>query len=263
MKFILYTIFFIFIQFQAKATLQIPDILILNRDTMQMLNYPFNKHIEQKLYKEIGQNNDFDKARNTGCWRGYRAEWQIIDKELYLSAVYSCDLKARIDITKILEGNYYSGLLKADCVTDKVYIVYGNYYKLPTILRSEYTYEFQSILDFKKGRLMHRQDFDNCHSFVTVNSNPNVLRENIVKNINWKLIPEDIKKLSFSYELDSLGYLKKVNFISVNTADIKQEIYRIFDKIGPIEAIYQYDIFTPLTYFIRLDLSDDNKKRYL
>jgi hypothetical protein len=70
------------------ATSQIPDILIYKGDTLSIFANP----LEQLYDNDSIRPNFFDGKEgcmSTACWRGYEAEWIIIDDYLYLTGIYS------------------------------------------------------------------------------------------------------------------------------------------------------------------------------
>src|SRR5690554_1604920 len=76
-------------QIRTYATSQIPDLLIYNGDTLSIFANPL-----EQLYENDSIRPNFfgDKegCMSTACWRGYEAEWTIVDNELYLTGIYSC-----------------------------------------------------------------------------------------------------------------------------------------------------------------------------
>lgn len=72
-----------------KATQQIPDLLIIDKDTLQLFdlnNYP----LESLNLKTRPFNYSYNDAPHTACWRGYQAIWRIIGNELYLEKIHRC-----------------------------------------------------------------------------------------------------------------------------------------------------------------------------
>ena len=85
------------------ATEQIPDILIWKNDTISLHSNPLGSY--SKL-DDLNLFGDKDAGYSTACWRGYIAEWKIIDNKLYLSNIYSCDYfysenKTKADLKKL------------------------------------------------------------------------------------------------------------------------------------------------------------------
>jgi hypothetical protein len=81
------------------STAQAPDRLIYKSDTISIYANP----LEQLYEKGTLRPNFFGKkpgCGSTDCWRGYQAEWAIIENELYLTGIYSC-CYAKIKLRRI------------------------------------------------------------------------------------------------------------------------------------------------------------------
>lgn len=82
-------IFLFFISINLKATQQIPDLLIVGKDTLQIFE-PNNYPLEILNLKSRPFNYTLTTSPHTACWRGYQAIWRIIDNELFLEKVQRC-----------------------------------------------------------------------------------------------------------------------------------------------------------------------------
>lgn len=67
---------------QAFATAQIPDLLIIGKDTFALCNNPLDVYIEQKGSDVIGKHEL--KVTSTALWRGYVATWELKNDSLFL-----------------------------------------------------------------------------------------------------------------------------------------------------------------------------------
>ena len=71
------------------STDQIPDLLIIEGDTIYLISYPLEK---LKL-----KHRPFDLTRrsapNSGCWRGYQAVWKLKNGILILEKILNCSDK--------------------------------------------------------------------------------------------------------------------------------------------------------------------------
>jgi hypothetical protein len=117
--------------YTASATKQRRDILIYEQDTFVLDQTPFDP-FEEKL-KEL--KNTTGWASN--CWRGYQAEWTVIDSVLYLSNVYYCNSRDN-SLNRIAEKamgkKFENGLIKADWVSgefwaERGYVMSGYFYE--------------------------------------------------------------------------------------------------------------------------------------
>ena len=71
------------------ATEQIPDLLIIEKDTVELRelsNFPLEfLNLEFRPFNYTRQT-----APHTGCWRGYQAIWRVIDNKIYLEKIQRC-----------------------------------------------------------------------------------------------------------------------------------------------------------------------------
>jgi hypothetical protein len=197
---------------QSFATGQIPDRLIYKGDTLSIFANPL-----EQLYDHDSLRpkffNDKEACISTACWRGYEAEWIIIDDQLYLTGIFSCCFSEdgiKADLKKLFGNKYINGKVKADWFTSNViapqgkqlYYVYMAYGSL---------YEKELELQFKNGQLIGTKTYDNSKSRQSIYSqNEEKLREYIYSNINWnKLINLDDKviKYMFSFQQTRMGLL--------------------------------------------------------
>jgi len=103
---IILTILFIIISFaDAFSTGQIPDLLILGKDTIYLQSFPLET-LNLKIRPFKYENHSF---HTTGCWRGYQAVWTIENSKLYLVEIIRDDSsKQRLNIKTYLADNGYS-----------------------------------------------------------------------------------------------------------------------------------------------------------
>jgi len=108
------------------ATEQVPDLLIIGKDTFYLKSFPLeNLRPNNKELK-----SPFNNAMvSTGCYRGYIATWQIIDGTLTLKEVREFDSSkkglqgAKFNIIEDLKNNGYNlrtinGFIIADWYSD-------------------------------------------------------------------------------------------------------------------------------------------------
>jgi hypothetical protein len=112
---------FLFFSIKGYSTYQVEDYLIFNNDTLYFTNLPKNIHSPLEQISNIsGKIDKYRKCEfiSSNCWRGFYAEWKIIDNTLYLSKVFDCATNEIINetIEKILKRKFVNGLLKADWV---------------------------------------------------------------------------------------------------------------------------------------------------
>lgn len=101
------------------ATEQIPDILLINNDTIFLKSFPL-EDLKFKLYPfdyggGVGSPND-------ACLRGYQATWEVIDYKLYLKKIAKIGQPDEtIDPKDFFEKNGYTPEMKDG-------IIFANWY---------------------------------------------------------------------------------------------------------------------------------------
>jgi hypothetical protein len=170
----------------AFATGQGADRLIWNGDTLNLFTYPLNYH------------PTFNKPRpllfgiekppfNTGCWRGYIAEWELLNDTLYLANLYTCDYprdKTKANLEHLFPSQLKNGKFPARWFSGNLLIGRGKllYYTFNYIS----IYEKETELSMKNGILTKTQEFDNTKTQLSnYSENTDSLLEFIAQNINW------------------------------------------------------------------------------
>jgi hypothetical protein len=98
------------------ATEQIPDLLIIENDTICLKSFPLE---DLKFQIRPFKYGDY-YFPSTACWRGYQAIWKVVDGKLFLVEIIKADsTKEKLDLEKYFKTNNYSpkiinGLIYAD-----------------------------------------------------------------------------------------------------------------------------------------------------
>ena len=71
----------------SEYTVQQPDILNVNNEEVKM-RYMFPLEALELNKRPFGYTHS--TAPNTSCWRGYTANWVIIDDKLFLKSINRC-----------------------------------------------------------------------------------------------------------------------------------------------------------------------------
>lgn len=84
--------FFLFLSVSTvcSATGQIPDYLIIEKDTIPIFTNPLEQYFEKKGNRELPE---FNGCGSTACWRGYKAIWRLEKDSLFLLEITSCHSK--------------------------------------------------------------------------------------------------------------------------------------------------------------------------
>ena len=162
-----FVIIVMFLLFSVKgfSTNQVEDYLIFNKDTLYFNDLPgyINSPLEQidsisHYIRKIILDYSGIETFNSGCWRGFYAEWKIIDNTLYLSKVFDCETSEVINtiIEKAIGRKFANGLLKADWVN-------GNFSCGKDLIFALYLYEHRHNYKFliEKGKIINVEYYQN------------------------------------------------------------------------------------------------------
>jgi len=283
----------ILLSISVKATYQARDILIWNTDTLSLFSNPLELRSDWKeLYKKISiaiENEDkrlypkkYEKKEvevlfSTACWRGYIAEWEIINSQIYLNNIYACqDKNVRIDLKKILPKEFNNGLIFANWINGKLRAPKGVCLEW---LNLDYNsiYEKELVLEFKNGILTEFKTFSNSiekKSNFSKDKNPNNFLNFVYSHIHWDKLPDFKNKhiqtfvgiqpnregkldsiiWEYTYLLDESGIITDRNNLFI------KEAIRIAELIPDWDVIYQRGLIVKRSLMIIFD--ENNRVKY-
>lgn len=192
---------------QVKATTQISDVLYLGKDTLFLYDSPLEeiKNIGGKI---LDLRTD-GHVVSSDCWRGFRAEWKIIDEVLYLANVIDCYSEKKLNslIEEILGTKFTDGLIKAEFVSGD-YWVGKDEAQILSVYVPIYKYEIKFVIE--DGRIVDSVKFESIQCEYTADEH---LKNFIIKNINheeFSDFKEEIIKISAGIKSDRTGRIRNV-----------------------------------------------------
>ena len=223
------------------ATGQIPDLLIIGKDTFSLFANPLES------YFQVGHSREFPELKgcgSTACWRGYQAVWMIINKKLYLLKVQSCHTGNWCTDThpanlQLMFGDKFSdGKVFASWVTDSLVVPFG---KLLRYIHMGYgsTYEFEKLISVKDGNIEFTKEFHNIvpNPKRLSRYDDSVVHETIFdlvdKTIRWNKLEKDEDDWWFE-DVDIIitkDGKTKVDKESVTIDEYYPELRRILNKV--------------------------------
>lgn len=263
---ILLLIFFSISLYEVFGTAQIPDRLVYNGDTLSIFSNPL-----ELLYADDSLRPNFfgDKegCMSTACWRGYQAEWIIIDGQLYLTGVFSCcfdDDKIKADLKKLFGSRFIDGKVKADWVTASIIAPHGRqlYY---VHMGYESLYEKELEFQFKNGELIATKTYDNSKSRQSSYSkDPEKLKEFIYSHINWAILPKSNEpiRVIIQFSANENGIVDSTEVMRGYNATFDKEAERVVKAIPEWDVYYRHEKLERRSWVIPIIFSEDNKKRY-
>ena len=243
------------------ATEQIPDILIWKNDTISLYSNPLGSYPKLDDLNLFGDQN---AGYSTACWRGYIAEWKIIDNSLYLSNIYSCDYaysenKIKADLKKLFPKEYYNGIVSANWYSGELSVPDGK-----LINQELKIYESEWILSLKKGTVINKKKFDNSESHISIYSqNQKILNDFITNNINWNNIPHLENGIHKVYGLIKSGNSKTEFTVKIKSTtkhkELEKEALRILKLLPEFDFYIKAGEVINISYMIPI-LFDENKR---
>jgi hypothetical protein len=250
------SLFFLFSS-QGFSTNQVKDYLILDNDTLYLYDSPLEqiKNISNDIF-DLEQ----PEVLSSACWRGFYAEWRIINNTLYLSKVFDCHTHKVINktIEKILKRKFTKGLLKADWVNSPLWCgkdLVGE----KTLYFSVYRYERRLLME--NGEVVDKKEYN----YIPCDyEDENRLLNFVLKSIDWKEFPTG-SYLSFEAQLKitNSGKIEDINILRSNIPSFNYEIIKGLEAL-PCWPVYYSEgrICNPVDW-IRIEVKYDEIKEYV
>ena len=248
------------------ATGQAGDILIWNGDTLTIFSNPLElrSDIDSLRPKLFGEK---DAGINTACWRGYIAEWTIIENEIYLTNIFSCNYDSiKSDLKVVFGSECKNGTVQATWVTGNILIPKG---KLINYVHLGYDsfYETELVLTLKKGKLIEQKEYDNSKSYKSMfPENEDSLQNFIYSNIDWNKIP-DLKdeKIRVFISIQSGQTTKPDSIVILRGSEneiLNQEALRVVRLIPEWDVYYKLGEVYRMKWTLPIIFDEQRRKKY-
>lgn len=251
----------------SRATGQAGDILIWKGDTLTLFSNPLEL---RKDFHNL-RTHLFGRQKagfNTGCWRGYIAEWQIIQKHLYLTNIYSCGYtrdSIKANLSQLFGPECQNNKVLASWVTGELLAPDGQLlYYINNGYASIYEKEWQLI--FSNGILTCQKKLDNTNTHLSVFSkNSDSLSKFIYTHIRWQNLPNLMnKRIVVLFTLKSTNTRKpEISFIKKASNDLfNKEASRVIHSIPDWNIFYRKGQLLHLYYMLPVIFSEANRMQY-
>lgn len=249
------------------ATAQVGDRLIYKGDTLILFSNPLETFLDNfptrpKLFGEK------EGCITTACWRGYQAQWEIIDNQLYLTAIYSCcyyEDSIKVDLKSLFETRYVDGKVKADWVTDNLIAPKG---KMLYYVHDGYESLYETEIEFriKAGLVVGTEIHDNSNSKQSVYSqNERLLHQFIYSNIKWDDLPtlnDDIIRVSVQFSANENGIIDSVKVVRGYNDIFDNEAIRVIKSIPEWDIYCRRGKYKRIIWIMPIIFSEKNKDEY-
>lgn len=227
----------------ARATGQIPDLLIVGGDTLALFCNPLESYFDAVHPRP----DDMGGLWSTACWRGYQACFELRQDSLFLVDI-------RIGREDDSTGSYpLEKLFGYQATTDGVFAYWVNgtincvagecLYYIHMGYASIYEFDINYIM--RNGIVKERQVLDNRKTFLPYSDDhgglsANLLRTFVEQQIDYRcLAPDDMDSYVqvIVKKVDSNGRIKKVE---INGVSRKQEraVRRALKKVPRFNVLY-------------------------
>lgn len=174
-------------QMQVRATGQSGELLVIGKDTLQMLTCPIEA--DSVLRSEVQQRRA--EGLNTGCWRGYIGIWRLEANRLYLEKILDrCGERPYTYVhTDSLFDKYKDkkGRILASWFNGNIRVVKG---KVLAYEHMEFnlTLEYETFYRVKNGKITRKRTYHNTQKKASVDKLQTY--HTIQNNFNGDLFPE-------------------------------------------------------------------------
>ena len=200
MKRVHMVIVLLFISLRVFATAQVGDILIWKGDTLVLFSNPLelrddydliigqiSEEIDRKIKTIYPEETD---GVSTACWRGYRAEWIVLNDSIFLSNIYSCYYdNVKVNLNNIFPNNIKFQKLFASWISGDLYLPQGEIIQY-VHLGYLSIFERETVLTVENGILKNNELFHNRIAKRTDFFERVHLFDFIHERINWEYLPD-------------------------------------------------------------------------
>lgn len=161
--FLLLTVCFCSFSVSVKATGQAGELIIIGRDTLQMLSSPLER--DSILARKV-QERRTNKGFSTGLWRGYIGLWRLEEGKLYLEKLLEADWEKRqsswqtINTDGIFDAYQENGRTLAGWYSGDIRVVKGEQVSYQHIGFARH-YEYETIYTLHQGVVTSQKEIRN------------------------------------------------------------------------------------------------------
>ena len=250
------------------ATSQIPDLLIYNGDTLSIFANPLEQLYDNDSIKP-NFFGDKEGCISTACWRGYEAEWEIIDNDLYLIGIYSCcyyEDSIKANLKDLFGEKCVSGKVKANWFTGKIIVPQG---KLLYYINMGYEslYEKELEIEFSNGKLVGTRTYDNSKSRQSeFSQNSEKLNEFIYSHIKWEILQESDNKtikVFVQFSANENGIVNSAKVMRGYDSIYDYEALRVIKTLPDWDIYYRHGELQRMNWTLPIVFSEENRKKYM
>ena len=245
---LLKTLVFILSSLQLFGTAIIPDFLIYNTDTLRIYSTPLESYLDDSDKCRPSEMPEFDGCYSTACWRGYVAFWELRNDSIFLKSIVCCNNLKSKDVeqrylNQLFGAKFKSNEVFADWISFEVINPYGEQIKY-VHQGFDSIYEFERGFEFREGKLVRINTYDNTRSRESVYSSEfDTLHNFFYCNINWELVDAqnllDQKRVIVIFRVDENQKPKEIEIVRGINSQIDKEAKKLVNLIPNWEVYYR------------------------
>ncbi len=245
------------------------DIIIINGETFRidsespLLRYPLFSDLKSKL-----TNYSAHTTENSCIYSN--AEWTIINNQLYLTNLFSCDIgkpTTQADLRTIFSNDpkiiVENGKIKAAWFTGDIWMPIGEQIGHYDIMIG--FYKTEKSAKFSKGGLIAIKDFNySTPTGLNYDGGDGALTKFISETINWIKIPDlknQIKRVIVEFETGENNKPNVKLLRSVNEQILDEEAIRVISMV-PWKSYYKHGKLFKQRWTIPIVFSEELRQKY-
>lgn len=251
-------LFFCMLSGKLYSTNQVSDLLIWNSDTLWFYESPLGQlptHKVQKIFEDgIEISSD--------CWRGFYAEWKIVDEVLYLMNVYECNSERNISskFEEVIGRRFQNGLMRADWVNGNFWCGL-NLVPEHTLYVSIYQHEYN--LTMEAGIISQKKEY---HYNSCKYNNDESWTEFILPRMKWSELPDISNRrveISVYIAPNNKGDISIVTIEHSNDSRYNAEVEKAVKLLPCVTIYYNQGRIWDAGENINVVINKENLKKYI
>lgn len=236
----------------VRATGQIPDLLIVEGDTLRLFCNPLQKYFDESHPRPEDMRGIF----STACWRGYQACFEFRSDSLFLRSVrqgFKGDSSDFYPLEKLFGDKATPAGVFAYWVNDALSCVDGHLLNY-VHMGYESTYEFEIEFIVRQGIMKKKKVFDNRKSFLPFASGHDglkgfdvseysLIQTFVESQIDYsRLRPDEMDKWVHVavQKVDGEGRIKKFELEMIKpSSNLERAVRRAFKKVPRFNVLYR------------------------
>jgi len=217
------------------------DILIWENDTIQIQTFPLSclSKFDQKILfddKEV-------KPECWGCLKNYSAEWKIINSKLYLSNIYSFNVKKdsiKTDLNKLFPDKIKNNLVLADWYSGNLFVPKGEHIWISQSPGFP-IYESEWKLFIENGQIENK-DLKKGNYYKSIyTENPKNLANFIENNLDERTRNElKNKRISIIFKTGKSKNDYSVSVKGINDKNLEKNLLMVLNSLPEFDYYYRH-----------------------